>query len=540
MIQPSMETLRESAPLASPAYIDHLYEQYLKDPQSVSSDWKTYFDEIHTAGDVSHEVIREAFLTLATCTSTKQTPAVATTGTSGNPLQAQVLRLISAYRRLGHQQAALDPLNLSERIPMPELEPNYYGFDSMDTEIDCGDFLGLSGTVTLQTLLDALKKTYCGAVGIEYMHITDNQETVWLQEQFESGAVSLTKDQKVKILNQLIGAEGLEKYLATKYVGQKRFGLEGGESLIPALHQLVACASGSGVKDFLIGMAHRGRLNVLVNILGKSPADLFDEFEGKASTDERTGDVKYHMGFSSWMETPNGDLHLVLGFNPSHLEIIDPVIEGSVRARQERRGDEKHEQVFPVLLHGDAAFAGQGVVMETFALSQARGYRTGGTVHIVVNNQIGFTTSNPLDSRSSLYCTDIAKMVQAPVIHVNADDPESVVWAARVAFDYRMRFKKDVVIDLVCYRRHGHNEADEPSITQPIMYSTIKKHVSTCKQYGEQLVSEGLMTAEEVKQATDAYRQALDDRRPVMDVALTAKNDPYAVNWTPFLEGDLQ
>ena len=548
----SMQRLRQTSPLAggSADYVEDLYEQYLEDPSQVEVSWQTYFQQLDEAAggfdDVSHATIRQQLLMLA------EHPHLLTKTQSGDLTsveqerkQAQLWRLITAFRRVGHQHAQLDPLNLSERLAVPYLEPSYYGLVDADLDklFDTGDFQGMGQRATLRDILEKLRLTYCGTLGIEYMHITDHDEIVWLQSRLEPTCAKprFSADEKREILMQLVAAEGLEKYLATKYVGQKRFGLEGAECFIPALHELVMRAGSKGLKDIVLGMAHRGRLNVLVNILGKSPAELFDEFEGKSKVDG-TGDVKYHQGFSSGVDTPGGSLHLALAFNPSHLEIIDPVVQGSVRARQERRGDVQQGQVLPVLIHGDAAFAGQGVVMETFALSQARGYRTGGTVHFVVNNQIGFTTSNPLDSRSSLYCTDIAKMVQAPILHVNGDSPESVVYATQLAFDYRMQFKKDIVVDVVCYRRHGHNEADEPSITQPLMYQAIKKHYSPARIYADKLLDEQIIEQDFLKQATADYRQKLDKGEsviPMTPVTPGGHSDKYAVDWTPFLGRDV-
>ena len=542
MTKASMQSLWGTAPLSggSAAYVEDLYEQFMHDPTSVTSDWQDYFAGLDGQADVSHASIRAQFAQLA-----KRRVSVGGGDAEKERKQAYVWRLIAVYRRIGHQQAKLDPLNLAERMDIPDLKPSYYGLDDSDMQssFDPGNYLGFTDKVSLQNLLASLEQTYSGSIGTEYMHITDHAQTTWLQERLETTGAKgqFTSAQKQVIYDRLVAAEGLEKYLGTRYVGQKRFGLEGAESLIPALYELVQCSGAQGVKDIIIGMAHRGRLNVLVNILGKSPAELFDEFEGKIPDAENggSGDVKYHKGFSSSVETAGGEVHLALAFNPSHLEIIAPVVEGSVRARQERRYDKARDLVLPVLLHGDAAFAGQGVVMETFSLSQARGYRTGGTVHIIINNQIGFTTSNPLDARSSLYCTDVAKMVQAPVLHVNADDPEAVVFAMQAAFDFRMKFKKDIVIDLVCYRRHGHNEADEPSITQPLMYQTIKKHHTATRLYGDALVAAGELSAAEVKEKADSYRDKLDAGESVMDVVPGASRDQYAVDWTPYLGQDL-
>jgi len=393
---------------------------------------------------------------------------------------------------------------------------------------------------SLRDILSFLKKTYCGTIGVEYMHIADAEHRGWIQQRIESakGVFNFSPEEKKKILWLLTAAEGFEKYLHAKYVGQKRFSLEGGDSLIPALDTIIDDAGGQGVQEMVIGMAHRGRLNVLVNILGKPTEELFAEFEGKPIEGAQiSGDVKYHLGFSSNLQTAGGPVHVSLGFNPSHLEIIDPVVEGSVRARQDRRGG-KREEVLPLLIHGDASFAGQGVVMETFNLSQTRGFTTGGTVHIIINNQIGFTTSVPLDARSTLYCTDIAKAYQAPVLHVNGDDPEALVFAAKLALDYRMRFHHDIVIDLVCYRRHGHNEADEPAATQPVMYHVIREHPEPRALYAEKLLGEQIVSLEEVEKMQVRYRELLDERRCTSERVLTDYHPPYLADWSPFKKTD--
>ena len=332
----------------------------------------------------------------------------------------------------------------------------------------------------------------------------------------------------------MIQAEGLEKSLGSKYPGTKRFGLEGGESLIPMLTEMIQRCGAYNAQEIVLGMAHRGRLNVLINILGKNPSELFAEFEGRAEY-ESSGDVKYHQGFSSNVMTPGGEVHLALSFNPSHLEIVSPVVEGSVRARQERRQDETGDLVVPIVIHGDAAFAGQGVVMETFQMSQTRAYTTGGTIHIVLNNQVGFTTSKREDARSTEYCTDVAKMVQAPIFHVNADDPEAVLFVTQMAVDYRTEFNKDVVVDLICYRRRGHNEADEPSVTQPLMYHKIRKHKTTRDLYAHKLIAQGLVTEEEDQFLVDRYREALDRGEPLVSSLVSEPNKTLFVDWSPYL-----
>ena len=541
----SMEQMLKTSYLSgsSASYIEDLYESYLADPNAVDENWRHYFSSLTSVNgnarpDVSHATIREQFLTLAK--EPKKTLVAATPASSEERVikQAKVMQLINAYRAYGHYHSSLDPLGLSAKQQIPDLDLNYYGLTTADLNTSfTTDSPLFANTATLKDIYQALNETYCGTLGFEYMHINNHDEVLWLQERIESTRAKpkLSAATKQHLLSRLLAAEGLEKYLGRKYVGQKRFSLEGGETLIPMLDELVRRAANQGIKETVIGMAHRGRLNVLINILGKAPKALFHEFEGKFEDDgERSGDVKYHMGFSSDMQVGDNTMHLVLAFNPSHLEIVSPVVEGSVRARQQRRNDLSREQVIPVALHGDAAFAGQGVVMETFTMSQARGYSTGGTVHIVINNQVGFTTSNPKDARSTLYCTDIAKMVQAPVFHVNGDDPEAAHFVMQLALDYRMKFKKDVVIDLVCYRRHGHNEADEPSATQPLMYKVIKQRPTTAKLYADKLVAETVLTNQAVAQLEEDYRKALDAGQAVIALAPEAK-DVFAVDWKPYL-----
>ena len=369
------------------------------------------------------------------------------------------------------------------------------------------------------------------------MYISDPTQKRWLQQRLESvrATPAFNAEKKKHILERLTAAEGLERYLATKYVGQKRFSLEGGESFIAAMDEIVQRGGKQGIQEIVIGMAHRGRLNVLVNTLGKMPADLFAEFEGKHSDDLSAGDVKYHQGFSSDVSTEGGPVHLTLAFNPSHLEIVNPVVEGSSRARQDRRGDTDGSQVLPVLVHGDAAFAGQGVVMETLNLAQTRGYGTGGTVHVVINNQIGFTTSDPRDSRSTIYCSDVVKMIEAPVLHVNGDDPEAVILATEIAIDYRQEFKKDIVIDIICFRKLGHNEQDTPALTQPLMYKKIGQHPGTRKLYADKLTAQGVLKADEGDEFVKTYRKAMDEGRHTVDPVLTDFKRKYATDWSPYL-----
>ncbi|MCY4313844.1 MAG: thiamine pyrophosphate-dependent enzyme, partial [Gammaproteobacteria bacterium] len=418
--------------------------------------------------------------------------------------QERVARLIMTYRMQGHLRADIDPIGVMPRGEATELDLSEFDLNEadLDSDFDVGG-MGPGGRMALRDILSFLQKVYCGSIGYEINHINSREKRLWLCRRVESVFPEnfCDADDRLKTLERLVAAEGLEKYLHTKYVGQKRFSLEGGDSLIPMVADLVQQFGAKGVKEVVIGMAHRGRLNVLVNILGKSPKELFSEFEGKYDFEDdetSTGDVKYHQGFSSDIKTPAGNVHVALSFNPSHLEIINPVVQGSVRARQERRHDTERSKVVPILVHGDASFAGQGVVMETLNMAQTRGYSTGGTVHIIINNQIGFTT-NALDARSTLYCTEVAKLVQAPIFHVNGDDPDAVMYATRLALEYRMKFRQDVVLDLVCYRRHGHNEADEPSITQPIMYSTIRKHRTPREIYAKTLIDQRVVTEKGVQ-----------------------------------------
>jgi len=517
-------------------YVDGLYEDYLANPNSVPEDWQAVFNALPKingdAFDVSHRDIRNYFLEHA---DKKVTQVLATVDAK----QAQVANLINDFRKLGHHAAKLDPLEMAERKPVPALSLSYHNLSKED--LDHTFYAGKSFSkeqLPLREIYQVLHDTYCKSIGIEFMHISKDEETQWLEKKLESvqGNFNYSTEKKLGILKELIAADGLERYLGTRYVGQKRFSLEGGDSLVPMMKEIIRLGGESSVKEIVIGMAHRGRLNVLVNVLGKEPNELFQEFEGKINTD-RTGDVKYHLGFSSNIRTESSAIvHVALAFNPSHLEIIGPVVQGSARSRLRRRHDlEKMDAVVPIVLHGDAAFAGQGVVMETFNFSQARGYCTGGTVHIVINNQIGFTTSNPLDSRSTLYCTDVAKMVQAPIIHVNGDDPEAVIFATQIAFEFRMKFKRDVVIDLVCYRRNGHNEADEPSVTQPVMYHKIKSMRPLREIYADKLIAEGLITLNQVSDLMEDYRNRLDKSEAVVDTVHGDFSGKLAVDWSPYI-----
>ncbi len=526
-------------------YVEEMYENYLADPTSVPDSWRAYFDALQNvpavdgtdARDVPHLPVINAFAERA---KRGVTQVVIAAGADSDLGRKRVFtqQLIAAYRNVGQRWADLDPLKRAEREHIPELDPSFYGFADADLETvfnTSNTFFGRE-TMPLRELLNALRETYCGSIGAEYMYISDQTQKRWWQEKLESirSKPNFTAEKKKHILDRLTAAEGLERFLHTKYVGQKRFSLEGGESFIVAMDELIQRAGEKGVQEIVIGMAHRGRLNVLVNTLGKMPKDLFAEFEHTAPEDLPAGDVKYHQGFSSDVSTPGGPVHLSLAFNPSHLEIVNPVVEGSVRARMDRRGDPKGKQVLPVLVHGDAAIAGQGVVQETLALAMTRGYSTGGTVHIVINNQIGFTTSDPRDARSTLYCTDIVKMIEAPVLHVNGDDPEAVALAIQLALDYRMEFAKDVAVDIICFRKLGHNEQDTPSLTQPLMYKKIAQHPGTRKLYADKLAAQGLGETLGDDMAK-AYRAALDEGRHTVDPVLTNFKSKYAVDWAPFL-----
>ena len=533
---------------ANAPYIEELYEQYLADPESVPEAWRKQFDALpnvagNTAKDVAHTPVIEAFAERAKQGSGRIAYVNIGGVGSDDKRSLRVLQFIRAHRVLGSRHSSLDPLKRSERMPVPELELSFYGLTEADLEAEFGfgswqgRINGNSDKAKLKDIVAAVKKTYCGYVGVEYMYISSTEQKRWVQGQFEGiqSQPSLNKEEKQFLLERLTAAETLEKYLHTRYVGQKRFSLEGSESLIPLLDDIIQVAGGQGVKEVVLGMAHRGRLNVLVNSLGKLPADLFSEFEGKRAHDLGSGDVKYHQGFSSDIQTKGGGVHLTLAFNPSHLEIVNPVVEGSVRARQHRRNDHEGKEVLPMLIHGDAAFAGQGVVMETLALSQTRGFKTGGTVHIVVNNQVGFTTSDTRDTRSSLYCTDIAKMIEAPVFHVNADDPESVLLVGRIAFDYRMKFGRDVVIDMVCFRKLGHNEQDEPFVTQPLMYKKIAQHPGTRKLYADRLAADGTTAAGHGDDLVTNIRARLDAGKSTNTKILYGIKPPLAVDWAPYI-----
>ena len=533
-----LKSMRRSSLLfgANAPFVEELYEQYLINPDSVSSAWCSYFDALPPLAsgvhDVAHSPIRRAFTVLPHANVLAVSPDA-----HQECNQTHLLQLINAYRSLGMRAANLDPLNRHAKPVIAELDPAHYGLGEadMDRAFDAGSLAG-GAPMTLREILELLRRVYCGSTGAEYMYISDVAQKHWIQDRLEGahGIPGYSDAQRRHILEWLTAAETLERYLHTKYVGQKRFSLEGGETLIPLLDHLLQRAGGQGVQETVISMAHRGRLNVLVNTLGELPPMLFAEFEGKYSEHLISGDVKYHNGFSSDIAVPGGAMHVTLAFNPSHLEIVNPVAEGSVRARQHTRGDRDGSRVLPVQLHGDAAFSGQGVVMETLNLSQTRGYRTGGTVHIIINNQIGFTTSDLRDTRSSLYCSDVAKMVEAPIFHVNADDPEAVLRVTEIALDYRMAYQRDVVIDLVCFRKLGHNEQDEPLVTQPFMYHFINQHPGTRALYAKHLVEAATIAPDEPDKMIAAYRHMLDEGvSPVQTVPSNFKNE-HAARWAKY------
>jgi 2-oxoglutarate dehydrogenase E1 component len=531
------------------AFIEDLYEQFLKGPNGVDPVWAAFFSRVKggAVDEVAHAPIRERLAARAQLPLERGGQGSGKSGDSGgaSAKQGAVSRLIQVYANRGHLIANLDPLGLQKHAKPYILDLAYFGLS--DADLDTEFFTGsrnaaLPERATLKDILADLKFIYAGTIGAEFAHVSDTDERLWLQDSFQVARLQrrFSVDEKKNILWQLTAAEGLERYLHTKYVGQKRFSLEGADSLIPLLDDLIQQGGKAAIEEAIIGMAHRGRLNVLVNLLGKSPKDLFSEFEGQydLATLRGSGDVKYHKGFSSDLKTGSGNVHVALAFNPSHLEVVNPVVEGSVRARQERRGDALGDKVLPVQIHGDAAFAGQGVVMETLQLSQARGFYTGGSVHVIINNQVGFTTSDPRDARSTLYCSDVAKMIEAPIFHVNADDPEAVCFVTRFALEYRMKFHKDVVIDLVCYRRHGHNEADEPAATQPLMYQVIRKKPTARQLYTDKLAAEGVLSAADAAAMMEQYRAGLDEGKPQARAALGLIGNKFTVDWSQYLGAD--
>jgi 2-oxoglutarate dehydrogenase E1 component len=544
----SLQSKYASSHIGAPnaAYVESLFEAWLENPDAVTPQWQALFRDQASDQDTSQTRIIEQFRALST--SGHYRLGGTASGLSdgdvamGNHKQAGVLKMINAYRVRGHQRASLDPLGLRERPTVPDLNLAAHDLQQSDlqTRFDTGSLVA-SERLPLAEIVELVENVYCGTIGSEVMHITDTEQRRWLQQRLEGSRGDFRQDAqtRLRILEKLTAAEGWEQHLHRKYTGQKRFSLEGGDSLIPLLNELIIHSGQNGSREVVIGMAHRGRLNVLVNIIGKRSARLFEEFEGKldnGNNSNHAGDVKYHLGYSSDIQLSGGKIHLALAFNPSHLEIVGPVVVGSARARQILRHNDEQQKVLPVLIHGDAAIAGQGVVMELFNMSQARGFAVGGTLHVVVNNQVGFTTSNPIDARSTLYCTEVAKMVQAPIFHVNADDPEAVVFVTKLADDFRKTFKKDVVIDLVCYRRHGHNEADEPSATQPMMYHKIREHASARALLAQRLIADGLIDQKAAEKMQDGYRERLDAGERLVDAVESKPGDSAEVDWSMFLD----
>jgi 2-oxoglutarate dehydrogenase E1 component len=548
------------------SYIDDLYARYEADPTAVDAQWQLFFQSLKDdAGDVARnargpswqrpgwpppqrsDLIAALDGDWAEAGKTLGAKGAAQAQTRGVELSAgdveratrdsiRALMLIRAYRARGHFHANLDPLGLEPPKNEEELDPRTYGFGEadLDRRIFLDNVLGLEfGTV--RQIIAILRRTYCQTLGVEFLHISDGAQKGWIQERIEGPdkEITFTREGKRAILNKLVEAEGFEKFSDLKFTGTKRFGLDGGESMIPALEQIIKRGGALGVREIVIGMPHRGRLNVLAQVMGKPQRAIFHEFKGGSSTPneiEGSGDVKYHLGASSDREFDNNTVHLSLTANPSHLEIVDPVVLGKVRAKQDQRGATRDDRtmVMPLLIHGDASFAGQGVVAESFGLSGLRGHRTGGSVHFILNNQIGFTTS-PRYSRSSPYPSDVAKMIEAPIFHVNGDDPEAVVFAAKVATEFRQKFQKPVVIDMFCYRRHGHNEGDEPSFTQPLMYKAIAAHPTTLEIYGKKLIGEDVVTTGEVEKMKADWRSRLDVE---LEAALS-----YRANKADWLDG---
>ena len=550
MADSQLERMLSSSHLsgASASYIEAMYEEYLLNANAVSEEWRSYFSTLAIQPargvDIAHSTIIDHFERLGRNRFKAQVERESNEYISEHERkQIRVLELVNEYRSRGHRRAKIDPLEMLQRAPCDELTLDWHQLSlaDLDTEFSTGSSSFIERvTAPLQEIIDALEETYCSAIGAEYTYISDEQQELYLRQRLETirSRPNFEPEKRLQIFERLNAAEGLENYLQNRYPGTKRFGLEGGESLIPMLHETLQRLGNWDVKECVIGMAHRGRLNVLVNILGKRTADLFDEFEGTIPEDTNSGDVKYHQGFSSNVMTPKGQMHVALAFNPSHLEIIGPVVEGSVRARQDRRKDPMGTVVAPILIHGDAAFAGQGVVMETFQMSQTRAYYTGGTIHIILNNQIGFTTGDPTDARSTEYCSEVAKMVQAPIFHVNGDDTDAVVFAAQIATDYRSAFGRDVVIDLVCYRRRGHNEAEDPSKTQPLMYEKIRTHPTTRTLYAHKLESLGILQQEQAEEMAKGLRDRLDAGERIALSIVTEPDEALFVDWRPYLGCD--
>ena len=520
----------------SAAYLEQLYECYLDDAASIPDHWREIFDQFNASGkfeqDISHQAIQQTLVNAAK----QSAPAVIQSEANLNA-QANVDKMIHAYRLDGHLAAQLDPLN-SPRQASPALSRQDFDLVGVaeSEQFHAQSALG-GGTFSLSSIESQLKQIYCGNIGFEYMHIGCSKERAWLQKRIEQtqGHFKLSSEQQKRAMELLVKAEGLEQYLGSKYVGQKRFSLEGCDAFVPLMDAIIHYASELGTESAIVGMAHRGRLNMLVNLCGQAPQSLFDEFEGKRDIGLTSGDVKYHLGFSSDIPTKTGSIHLSLAFNPSHLEFISSVVMGSARARQDVFHEGDRSKSLPILVHGDASFAGQGIVMETLNMSQTSAYKVGGSVHVVINNQIGFTTNKASDARSSEYCTDIAKVIDAPIFHVNADDVESVVFLAKLAMDYRHQFRKDIVIDLIGYRRHGHNEADEPASTQPMMYKKIRQHASACALYAEHLVKEQRFSENQIKKMKQDYRDLLDIGNPVVKTLPGRVADSRTTFWAQYI-----
>ena len=532
------------------SYLDNLYEEFLINPDNIPSEWKSYFKDLLNGdeflNEVSHNEIIEHFKS-----NTKKVQIQNNLEIEGDfqkslpvTLNGKVNYYINAYRNFGHSSAELDPLGIEIKDIHKDLDyAEKLIVNEGDEQRVANDFpKGSRSKIFLKDLKDKVKQKYSNSIGLEFYHLSSEQERNWIIDRHENSDFKNTNDDEKKfILERLISARGLAKFLSAKYPGMKRFGIDGCETLIPVIDKLIQQTSKNGAEQICFGMAHRGRLNLLINVLGKLPKDLFNEFEEdydlKGSS---TGDVKYHLGFSSNITTDNGDVHVSLINNPSHLEIVDSVVIGSVRARQDRLFDKNRNKVIPILIHGDAAFSGQGVVMETLQMSQTRSYGVGGTIHVVINNQIGFTTNNPKDSRSTRYSTDIAKFIEAPIFHVNADDPEAALYVAKFAADYREKFKKDVVIDLVCYRRSGHNEADDPSSTQPVMYKAIKSHPTVLKQYKEKLIESSLISEEEYEDNKKKYRSSIEKGESVAYNLSSKSNDDLWFDWEKYSDKNWQ
>jgi 2-oxoglutarate dehydrogenase E1 component len=546
------------------SYIEQMYEKFCNDPNQLPDSWKQYFDALGEEKELINKETNgaswapkkiksnvdidldsyEKFIPSNLSYSIEE--KIKKEKPQSSPIELEqstkdsvrAIMMIRAYRIRGHLQADLDPLGLIKKENCPELLLETYGFteNDLDKKIFLDEVLGLK-YATLREILEILNRTYCSNIGIEFMHMTDPEEKSWIQQRIEGKdkEIQFTERGRKAILNRLIEAEGFEKYLAKKYVGTKRFGLDGCESLIPAMEQIIKRGGALGCKEVKIGMPHRGRLNILTNVIQKPLKKIFKEFSGDPgiASGGVSGDVKYHLGASANREFDNNLVHVSLTANPSHLEAVNPVVLGQVRAKQDYHDDAERNKVIPILLHGDAAFAGQGIVAECFAMSGLTGHNIGGTIHIIVNNQIGFTTQ-PEFSRSSPYPSEVAKMVQAPIFHVNGDDPEAVTYCAKVATEYRQKFKRDVVLDIFCYRKYGHNEGDEPSFTQPLMYKKIKEHPSTLQKFADRLISEKVLTKEEFENEKNAYQKRLDEEFEASKSYISNEHDWFTGVWSKF------